>query len=212
MRIPGLKTLAHNVRRLRSRLVNGAVILGYHRVEEVPYDTYSMCVSPHHFFEQLGVLRRYAHPMRLDELVRGLREGDLPRGAVAVTFDDGYRDFYTAALPAWMAAGFEQALGEGSLAAGEEVLTLGYGSGDAAEVIPFFMADGWQEAAAKIQFADAMELTLDLNRQQYEALHDGRRVDGLDYVARNEFIIDRVGESDDRHFADLGIEYYRYIA
>ncbi len=121
-------------------------------------------------------------------------------------------NLYTAALPAWMAAGFEQALEEGSLAAGEEILTMGYGSGDAAEVIPFFMVDGWQEAAAKIRFADVMELALDLDQAQYEALHDGRRASGLDYVARNEFVIDRVGGRDDRHFADLGIEYYRYIA
>jgi hydroxymethylglutaryl-CoA synthase len=121
-------------------------------------------------------------------------------------------NLYTAALPAWMAAGFEQALDEGSLSAGEEILTMGYGSGDAAEVIPFFMVDGWQEAAAKIKFAAAMELALDLGQDQYEALHDGRRTAGLDYVARNEFVIDRVGGSDERHFADLGIEYYRYIA
>ena len=121
-------------------------------------------------------------------------------------------NLYTAALPAWMAAGVEQALDEDSLAAGEEVLTLGYGSGDAAEVIPFFMAETWREAAAKIQFADAMEMTLDLNQQQYEALHDGRRVRDLDYVASNEFVIERVGQSDERHFADVGIEYYRYIA
>jgi len=121
-------------------------------------------------------------------------------------------NLYTAALPAWMAAGFEQALDEDSLSAGEEVLTLGYGSGDAAEVIPFFMAESWREAAAKIHFADAMELTRDLDRQQYEALHDGRRVQNLDYVARNEFVIDRVGRGVDRHFTDLGIEYYRYIA
>ena len=121
-------------------------------------------------------------------------------------------NLYTAALPAWMAAGFEQALGENLLAAGEEVLTLGYGSGDAAEVIPFFMAENWREAATKIHFADAMELTLDLNREQYEMLHDGRRVQGLDYVAHNEFVIDRVGVSNERQFSDLGIEYYRYIA
>jgi hydroxymethylglutaryl-CoA synthase len=121
-------------------------------------------------------------------------------------------NLYTAALPAWMAAGFEQAVEEDSLTAGEEVLTLGYGSGDAAEVIPFFMADNWQEAAAKIKFADAMELTLDLNQRQYEALHDGRHVANLDYIARNEFVIDRVGVADERHFSDLGIEYYRYIA
>ncbi|MGI9247807.1 MAG: hydroxymethylglutaryl-CoA synthase [Woeseiaceae bacterium] len=121
-------------------------------------------------------------------------------------------NLYTAALPAWMAAGFEQALDEGSLAAGEEVLTLGYGSGDAAEVIPFFMADGWREATAKIHFGDAMRFAVDLNREQYEALHDGRRVTGLSYVPNNEFVIDRVGETDERHFSDLGIEYYKFIA
>ncbi len=121
-------------------------------------------------------------------------------------------NLYTAALPAWLAAGFEQAYDEGSLAAGEEVLTLGYGSGDAAEVIPFYIADGWREATAAIGFADAMSLTVDLNYEQYVALHDGRRVAGLDYLPRNEFVIDSVGRSDDRHFTDLGIEYYRYIA
>ena len=74
------------------------------------------------------------------------------------------------------------------------------------------MADGWRKAAAKIRFADAMKFAIDLDRQQYEALHDGRHLDSLDYVARNEFVIDRIGHSDDRHFTDLGIEYYRYIA
>jgi hydroxymethylglutaryl-CoA synthase len=120
-------------------------------------------------------------------------------------------NLYTAALPAWLAAGFEQALEEGSLSAGEEVLTLGYGSGDAAEVIPFYMADGWREATAAIGFGSAMQLTVDLDETQYEALHDGRRVDGLDYSPRNEFVVDRVGYSEGRHFTDLGIEYYRYV-
>ena len=121
-------------------------------------------------------------------------------------------NLYTAALPAWLAAGFEQALDEGTLETGEEILTLGYGSGDAAEVIPFYIADGWREATAAIGFADAMSLAVDLDHEQYVALHDGRRVAGLDYLPRNEFVIDSVGRSDDRHFADLGIEYYRYIA
>ncbi|MBT8087549.1 MAG: hydroxymethylglutaryl-CoA synthase, partial [Gammaproteobacteria bacterium] len=121
-------------------------------------------------------------------------------------------NLYTAALPAWMAAGFEQALEEDSLAAGEEVLTLGYGSGDAAEVIPFFMADNWRDAAARMRFGASMDLAIDLDREQYEALHDGRRVAGLDYVANNEFVIDRVGGAEERHFTDFGIEYYRFIA
>jgi hydroxymethylglutaryl-CoA synthase len=120
-------------------------------------------------------------------------------------------NLYTVALPAWMAAGFEQALDEGSLAAGEEVLTLGYGSGDAAEVIPFYMADKWRDATAAIGFARAMEFAIDLDFEQYAALHDGRRVSGLDYDPQNEFVIDSVGTTEERHFCDLGIEYYRYV-
>ncbi len=120
-------------------------------------------------------------------------------------------NLYTAALPAWMAAGFEQALDEDCLDVGEEILTLGYGSGDAAEVIPFFVADGWREATRKIRFGEAMQMAVDIDRRQYEALHDGRRVAGLAHLPNREFIIDRVGHSDERHFADLGIEYYKFV-
>jgi hydroxymethylglutaryl-CoA synthase len=114
-------------------------------------------------------------------------------------------NLYTAALPAWMAAGFEQAMDENTLTPGEEVLTLGYGSGDAAEVIPFFMAEGWREATARIGFSDVMKLAVDLNFEQYVALHDGHQVKGLDYVRQNEFVIESVGTSDERHFSDLGL-------
>jgi hydroxymethylglutaryl-CoA synthase len=120
-------------------------------------------------------------------------------------------NLYTAALPAWIAAGFEQALDEGRDLQGQELLTLGYGSGDAAEVIPFFAAAEWRDAAASIRFADAMELAVDLNQEQYEALHDGRRVTGLSYIPQSEFVIDKVGQSDQRQFQDIGIEYYRYV-
>jgi hydroxymethylglutaryl-CoA synthase len=121
-------------------------------------------------------------------------------------------NLYTAALPAWMAAGFEQALAEDSLQVGEEVLTLGYGSGDAAEVIPFFMAEGWREATRRMRFSEALDNVVDIDFEQYRALHDGRRVTGLSYEPNNEFVIADVGSSDERHFADLGIEYYKYIA
>ena len=120
-------------------------------------------------------------------------------------------NLYTAALPAWIAAGFEQALDEGRDLQGEELLTLGYGSGDAAEVIPFFATEQWREATASIRFANAMELAVDLNKEQYEALHDGRRVSGLDYIPQSEFVIDKVGQTDHRQFQDIGIEYYRYV-
>jgi hydroxymethylglutaryl-CoA synthase len=120
-------------------------------------------------------------------------------------------NLYTAAMPAWLAAGFEQALDEGLDLAGRELLTLGYGSGDAAEVIPFYGAPGWRDATRRIRFAESMAPALDVTRDQYVALHDGRRVDGLDYEPGNEFVVDHVGKSEDRHFQDAGIEYYRYV-
>jgi hydroxymethylglutaryl-CoA synthase len=121
-------------------------------------------------------------------------------------------NLYTAALPAWIAAGLEQALDEKQNLAGRELLTLGYGSGDAAEVIPLFASEGWQESAAKIGFGKAMEFTVDLDVHQYEALHDGRRVSDLDYLPKDEFVIDKVGRTDQRQFQDIGIEYYRYVS
>lgn len=127
---------------------------------------------------------------------------------------DSIRDLgnlYTAALPAWLAAGLEQALDDDEELTGEELLTFGYGSGDAAEVIPFVVADGWREATARMKFKEAMSVAVDLSVEQYEALHDGRRVRGLNHSPRDEFIIDHVGTSEARQFQDVGIEYYRYV-
>ncbi len=119
-------------------------------------------------------------------------------------------NLYTAAMPAWLAAGLEQALEEDRDLTGNELLTFGYGSGDAAEVIPFYVAPGWREATRRIRFAEAMAPAYDLTESQYAAMHDGRRVDDLDYEPQKEFVIDHVGDSEDRHFQDIGIEYYRY--
>ncbi len=56
-----------------------------------------------------------------------------------------------------------------------------------------------------------MEFAVDLNMQQYEALHDGRRVADLGYAPKDEFVIEKVGRTDQRQFQDVGIEYYRYV-
>lgn len=120
-------------------------------------------------------------------------------------------NLYTAALPAWIAAGFEQAADENLDMAGEELLTLGYGSGDAAEVIPFIVAEGWRAATSKIQFGQSMEFAVDLNEDQYVALHAGRRPKNLDFLPNKEFVIDKIGRTDERQFQDVGIEYYKYV-
>ena len=86
---------------------------------------------------------------------------------------------YCAALPAWMAAGLEDAYQRGDDLAGSKVLAVGYGSGDAAEAIPMTVAPQWRSAAAKIGFEAALEPHQDLTQAQYETLHDTGTARGL---------------------------------
>ena len=118
-------------------------------------------------------------------------------------------NLYTAALPAWLGAAFEDAAGCGRDLSGATLLALGYGSGDAAEAIPLTVADGWKAAAGKLGFADALKDPVDLDQAQYEALHDG---DPIEVRLRPRgFVVDRIGDRHDPEFSDLGIEYYRWV-
>jgi hydroxymethylglutaryl-CoA synthase len=119
-------------------------------------------------------------------------------------------NLYTAALPAWLAAGFEDALEEGVELAGQTVLAIGYGSGDAAEAIPLVVSKHWKEAAAKIGFARALDGAVELTREQYERRHDGHAVD-VGYQPNNEFVVERVGDRVTGDFQDIGVEYYRFV-
>jgi hydroxymethylglutaryl-CoA synthase len=119
-------------------------------------------------------------------------------------------NLYSAALPAWMAAGLEQAALTGVKLDGQALVAVGYGSGDAAEALPIAAAPGWEAAASRIGFASALAQARDLTRAQYEALHDGVDVE-LDYQPSSEFRISRVGKSYETSFQDLGVEYYEYV-
>ena len=68
-----------------------------------------------------------------------------------------------------------------------------------------------KEATAKIGCAKTMDFAVDLNQRQYEALHDGRHVPDLHCLPKDEFVIEKVGQTDQRQFQDVGIEYYRYV-
>lgn len=80
------------------------VVLMYHRIAEPQADPWGLAVRPRHFAEQLSVLRRTRTPLTLADFVGRVAAGTLPADAVAVTFDDGYADNLTAALPRLAAA------------------------------------------------------------------------------------------------------------
>ncbi len=120
-------------------------------------------------------------------------------------------NLYSAALPAWLAAGMDQGAHEGLDLTGQPMVAIGYGSGDAAEAIPIQPVEGWETAARKIGTQAALARgAVDLTEEQYAALHDGRDAE-LATEPSEEFVIARVGEQYDPAFQDLGVEYYEYI-
>ena len=157
-----------------------------------------------------------AYPMSM-QLLRSLRGSDSFQRTVSSKIELGSElmkemgNLYTAALPAWLAAGLEEALVENRELAGKNVLAVGYGSGDAAEAIPMKVVDGWQDAAARIGFGAALNPALNLSRAQYESLHETGDATGLEYEPSREFIVDRIGDGARPHLDDEGIEYYRFV-
>lgn len=88
------------VERLRARTGPHAAILLYHRVAEPVADPWNIAVSPENFAAHLEILKRYGKPLKMCDLVADLSSSGAARRSVAVTFDDGYRDNLTSALPA----------------------------------------------------------------------------------------------------------------
>ncbi len=162
-----------------------------------------------------GELERDPWPLTM-RLLRDFRSHPLYQEIVAAKMQLGalpmreLGNLYSASLPAWMAAGLEEAVTGNVDLAGQEVLALGYGSGDAAEAIPMRAVPDWAAAARCIGFAAALEPAVDLAHTEYVDLH--RTGNGPRPVAaHDEFVIDRVGSSTAPEYADEGVEYYRYV-
>lgn len=86
--------------RLCVRPVAGrALVLIYHRVATLATDPFWLAVTPGRFSQQMRFVRDHLRPMSLVELHERLDAGDVPPGATAVTFDDGYADNLLHALP-----------------------------------------------------------------------------------------------------------------
>jgi hydroxymethylglutaryl-CoA synthase len=153
----------------------------------------------------LDVYPRSMNVLRAFRSTPGYKEIVLDKMALGTDEMARLGNLYTAALPAWLAAGFEDAAERGLDLAGQEVLTVGYGSGDAAEVIPMTVVPGWQQAAQRIGLTAALAGDVQLDRAQYEALHDGASC-SVPHTPSDEFVVTRIGESG----RDDGVEYYAY--
>ena len=81
-------------------------VLAYHRIadpHQADFRTYRANVSatPANFAAQLDFLHKHFQPVSLAEVLAWLEEGrSLPRYPALVTFDDGYADNWSAAMPA----------------------------------------------------------------------------------------------------------------
>lgn len=93
------RRLTSALRGLVRRMRSGPVILMYHRVAEPALDPWDLAVSPERFDEQIGWLARNRTVLPLTAFAEALKQGRLPRDAVAVTFDDGYLDNLRNAQP-----------------------------------------------------------------------------------------------------------------
>jgi len=80
------------------RCPNGASILQYHRIREES-SPFEPALHPVHFYQQMAFVARHFEVVPLEELVDDLQHGRPLQGKIALTFDDGYRDFYRIAFP-----------------------------------------------------------------------------------------------------------------
>src|SRR5262245_6526405 len=73
-------------------------ILGYHRVNDDD-DPFFPSLPSAVFESHMAYLARSYRVMMVEDLVESMRRGAVPRNAIALTFDDGYRDNLTHAAP-----------------------------------------------------------------------------------------------------------------
>jgi peptidoglycan/xylan/chitin deacetylase (PgdA/CDA1 family) len=78
-------------------------VLTYHSVGEVtadyPFDPEVIDATPQSFEAQLATIRRHCEVVGIDDVCEALKGGRLPRNAVMITFDDGYKSCHDVALP-----------------------------------------------------------------------------------------------------------------
>ena len=83
---------------IKTRRNRNCQILAYHRVND-DEDMFFPGIPVKRFERHMKFLAEHFTVCSLKELVQRMKDDDLPENAIAVTFDDGYRDNYLNAFP-----------------------------------------------------------------------------------------------------------------
>jgi peptidoglycan/xylan/chitin deacetylase (PgdA/CDA1 family) len=109
-----LKMILKEYIRLKRAETRRVPILMYHSISETASPKFKpFCVSPQLFAEHMAYLHQHRYTsVTVTQLVRALAQGGagLPERPVVLTFDDGFADFYSEALPVLSRYGFTATL------------------------------------------------------------------------------------------------------
>ena len=120
-------------------------------------------------------------------------------------------NIYSGSIFAWLAAGIEDSIKNGKTLNGQEALLIGYGSGDAAEVIPISFTQNCCENESNVKYSEAFSESVDLDHNQYIKLRTNKVLDDVGRRKSKGFIISKVGTKETTDFQDAGIEFYEYL-
>ena len=120
-------------------------------------------------------------------------------------------NIYSGSIFAWLAAGIEDSMKNGKTLNGKDGLLIGYGSGDAAEVIPISFTQDCCDKESNIKYSSAFSEPVNLNHKQYIKLRTNKILEGVEIRKSKGFVVSKVGKEESTDFQDAGIEYYEYL-
>ena len=120
-------------------------------------------------------------------------------------------NIYSGSIFAWLAAGIEDSIKNGKDLNGKDGLLIGYGSGDAAEVIPISFTQDCCNKESNIKYSSAFSEPVNLNHKQYIKLRTNKILEGVESRKSKGFVVSKVGKEESTDFQDAGIEYYEYL-
>ena len=121
-------------------------------------------------------------------------------------------NIYSGSIFAWLAAGLEYSMKNGKILNGKDALLIGYGSGDAAEVIPISFTQNCCDNEKSIKYSAAFSDPVNLDHNQYIKLRTNKVLEGIESKKSKGFIVSKVGTEESTDFQDAGIEYYKYLS